>query len=617
MAIQTSTPYTDDADDREGRVAIVSTPETWFKEDTTASPGGADETVPYEDEIAHTADGDFVVLTRDPETNQVVPKSASRDLRKKIEDYEKKNVFQNAEAFVFNSALNTLYFDSDRKTVKISSDRVFSTSYKYWAICGVSAKDGEPVFYTGIESENVDGTSSVKSNLINTSVVNDKGGVPVGVTCTGHLVANLTHGANYRVVFYDADMIQIDQAIYQAYNVRAMTFDVNPESSIVDVQIGATGIANDTLTLEQGQPWSKLALRVYLKYANGETKDITSEWATNGASTGRVNISGLDDIDSTTVTPDDADGQKIKVTYYLASTNVDNAMVDPDTLSISHTYKVRIVANSEESIDQVIPSVWIEGSTSANARVCMKIFGINKDSNGKTYFVDNTYRLRDKTNSDGFIDQNSISVINNDNPDKIYFKFNAEIATEQSFTHVIDIPYGTLAKTKKYAFKTRGIWSNVYSEYTDPIQSDNVNLSGDFKPEHILKAKLLNSTDGTTRLVFEKDSAHTTTENDKYITYLKETYSNSINGKNVQPTHIRIRNGKDPTYWHSLMIELNSNIFTQGIICSQPEVGHLAYLGPKTPLIVEFIAKSTDEATLNVEKNVTKLALYFVDAVTA
>lgn len=614
--IQTGTPYTDDIDDREGRVAVESTPESWFNTDTTASPGGVDETIPYENEFAHSEEGDFVVLTRDPDTNKVVPKSASRDLRKKFEDYEKKNIFQNAEAFVFNSALNVLYYDPDRMTVKISSDRVFSSSFKYWAIAGISAKEGTPVFYTGIESDNIDGTTSIKTNLIDTSIVNDDQGHPVGVTCSGHLISSLVHGANYRLIFYDADMIQIHQEIFQAYNVRAMTFDTNPESTIVDVQLGASGVANDTLTLEQGQPWSKLALRVYIKYANGETKDVTSEWATNGGSTGRVNISGLDSIDSSTVTPNDKDGQKIKVTYYLSSTNVDNAMVDPDTLSISHTYTVRIVANAEESIDQVLPSVWIEGNTSAVARICMKIFGINKDSNGKTYFVDNTYRLRDKVNSSDFIDQGTISVINPTDPDELYFQFNREIATEQSYVHKIDVPYGTLSKTSRYSFKTKGLWSNIYAEYTDPVESENVNSSGDFKPEHILKARLMNTTDGSTRLILDKDSAHSSTSNEAYITYLKTAYSNTIDGKNIQPTHIRIRNGKDPTYFHTMMIELNSNIFTQGIICSQPDTDNMAFLAAKTPLVVEFINKSTDASTLNIDKTITKLALYFVDAVT-
>ena len=113
--LNTSSPYTDDADDRQGRVAVSSTLESWFNVNTDQNPGGRDETVPYPDEIAHTKEGDFVVLTRD-EDNNVVPKSASRDLRNKIENLEKEHIFENAEAFMFNSSVNTLYFDSDMNT---------------------------------------------------------------------------------------------------------------------------------------------------------------------------------------------------------------------------------------------------------------------------------------------------------------------------------------------------------------------------------------------------------------------------------------------------------------------------------------------------------------------
>ena len=74
--LNTNSPYEDDADDRQGRVAVSSTPESWFNINTDQNPGGRDETVPYPDEIAHTDKGDFVVLTRDENNNVVLGATA-------------------------------------------------------------------------------------------------------------------------------------------------------------------------------------------------------------------------------------------------------------------------------------------------------------------------------------------------------------------------------------------------------------------------------------------------------------------------------------------------------------------------------------------------------------
>lgn len=608
--IVTNSPYTDDVDDREGRLAVVSTSEDWYNTNTAANAGGADATVPYEDEIAHTKEGDFVVMTRDPDTNQVIAKSASRELRKKLEQYEKAHIFENAEAFTFNSALNILYYDPSLMTVKMSSDRVFSTAYKYWAITGVSDTTGKTVFYTGISSQNSDGSSSIKSNLIDTTIVRDDNGSTIGVTCSGHLISALTHASNYRVIFYDADMIQIDQMVFQAYNVRGMTFDVQPESAVKDVQIAVAGVSNDTISLQQGESWASLGLRIYLIYANNETKDITSEWSTNGSTTGRVIIDGLNKIDSSKITPNNEEGQKITVTYFLSSSNTTNSQVKADTLSISHTYTVRIVSSSEDSIVQVIPSVWIEGNVNSTARLCMKIFSVNKDSNNRTFFVDNTYRLREKTqNSAGFIGEGGITVINNTDPDKIYYQFNNSIASEQTFTHIVPVPYGSLLTPVNYVFKTRGIWSNYYAEFTDPVASNNINASGAFSTSHILTAVLVNESDGTTRLKLNLPSGNTA---ENYLTKLKNDNKIILNSKEILPTHIRLRNGKDPTYFHSSIIELNTDVFNKGVICFQPSTDNIAYLAKKTPIIVEFINQTTD-ASLNVEKIITKLSLYFVN----
>ena len=99
------------------------------------------------------------------------------------------------------------------------------------------------------------------------------------------------------------------------------------------------------------------------------------------------------------------------------------------------------------------------------------------------------------------------------------------------------------------------------------------------------------------------------------IEYLKNKFKITVNGHDVIPTHIRIRNGKVPTFWHVFTpIEITeSNLLTNGILYNQSNESEMTYIDNKTPLIVEFINKSVDENNI-VSINVTGLALFFVDS---
>lgn len=610
--LNTNSPYTDDADDRQGRVAVASTLESWYNINTDQNPGGRDETVPYPDEIAHSEEGDFVVLTRD-ENNNVVPKSASRDLRNKIKSLEQRHIFENAEAFIYNSAVNTLYFDSDRMTVKISPERVFSSNYRYWAVKGIRETEGSNGYFTGIRES--DGGSDIVSNLINTDVYYDGEGNPVGVTCSGHLISPLVHGHNYVVQFFNEERILVDQMSFQAYSVRNMTFDIAPENAIVDIKIGSAG-NGDVINLQQDANWRDLNIRIYLLYADGTIRDVTSEWITNGGTTGRVIVDGLDEINSQNITPDGESGYTVKVHYFASSVNIDNPMVEPDNLVITHTYHIKIVPNSNENIGQVIPSLWIEGNTANNAHLCMKLFGLNKDENGKQYFVDHTYRLKNdaRDNREGkFIYEGSIELINEDDPDKIYYKLNSTITSSggnENF-HVIPVRYGTLNSVKWFGFKTKAFYADNFVKFASPVETDVPN-NLEYSP--LFKMSIITDVANDTRLVLNKDSEHASLNNSLYIDYLKNKFKISINGNDVVPTHIRVRNGKVPTFWHVFTpVELTEqNLLTNGFLYNQSNVNEMTYVGYKTPLIVEFINRRKDEND-NVVTTVTGLALMFVD----
>ena len=246
----------------------------------------------------------------------------------------------------------------------------------------------------------------------------------------------------------------------------------------------------------------------------------------------------------------------------------------------------------------------------------MKLLGLNKDENGKRYFVDHTYRLKNDAvnNTKGeFIYDGSIELVNEDDPDKIYYKLNSTIASSGGNTnlHVVPVRYGTINQSKVYGFKTLAYYADSYARFSSPVETDTPN---ELSLSPLYKMSIVADTAGDSRLVLNKDSEHTSASNSEYIDYLKNKFKININNSDVVPTHIRIRNGKVPTFWHVFTpIELTeTNLLTNGILYNQSNIDEMTYVDNKTPLIVEFINRRKDENN-SVVTTVTGLALFFVD----
>ncbi|MGL4949585.1 MAG: hypothetical protein ACRC5M_04325 [Anaeroplasmataceae bacterium] len=602
-----SSPYADDADDRQGRVAIISTDEEWFNKNTTENPGGADASVPYAGEFAHSKDGDFVVLTRD-ENNKVVPISASRDLRKRFEKLEDENVFKNAEAFVFNSAVNTVYYDIDRMTVKISAERVFSTNYKYWAIRGVRVEDGKPMYYTGILDS--DGSGNILSNMINTDSVFNDAGELVGVTCSGHLVVPLEHAHNYLVQFFDSEGMVIEQLPFQAYSVRNMTFDTVPENGIVSVKFATTG---STINLFRGSSWNDLGLRVIISFSDGSARDVTSEWTSTNGTIGRVKVEGLEDIDSNILTPDGEAGYPVKLSYYVTTTNIDNPLFDPDTLSISSEYNVRIIPNNDDEVLFMWPTMWIDGpiDASSKSRVCFKIFTLNITSKRDTYLCDQTYKIRSLRHSYEFFGAEDGDVTNETDPERIFYDF--EYSTfAKTLTHNIPV-YSGENKIIKYQFKSKSEYNeNRIVQFSYP----RINSAGndDFYTTYYLEK--FNDSKMNSRLKFVSHlGANTTYLNN--LNDLIETNTLTLGSEVRAPTHIKIRNGRVPTTWHlNTAIPLDTSLYSQGFFYNQYADSY-EFVTTGTPVIVEFIQRVTNEITGMVTSNITSIRTFFVKEISS
>ena len=128
----------------------------------------------------------------------------------------------------------------------------------------------------------------------------------------------------------------------------------------------------------------------------------------------------------------------------------------------------------------------------------------------------------------------------------------------------------------------------------------------------VFKARLVNGRDGNSRMIFEIDGDHTGMSVSEYISYLKDKFKANVNGSFIEPTHIRIRNGKVPSFWHvNIPLELSADLFTYGFLYNQSsDLDTL--VENKTPLIVEFVNRQTDSEQ-NMVNTLTSLNLCFVD----
>ena len=603
-SLTSSSPYSDDLADKEGRVAIQSTPEEFYNTQTNENPGGNDKTVPYENEFAHSQEGDFVVLMRDAQNN-VVPVSASRELRKKIEKWESEHIFENAEAFVFNAQVNVIYFDNDRMTVKISPDRVFPSAYKYWAVVGV---DG--TYFTGITTS--DGTGNISSNLVETETVLDGDGNPVGVACSGHLVNRMTHGHNYVVQFFDSEGIIISQMSFQAMGVRNMGYNIQPKEAITDIcavpaNQGGSSKTDwpETFTINQGGSWRDLALRFYLIYGDEHSKDVTSEWSTDGGTTGRLHVTGLDRIDTSVIT-DSANGvdpQEIEVRYYVTSANVENPLVDPDTFSISHKYKIVIVPNQNEEPIKVLPVLWMErlSEHSSSKVLAMRLVALNAygDTQERLVFTDYTYRLRNV-----FSAMSNFTIQNANDPNRVKYIWNGGSG---NYEFQVRLPYGTMNDTKEYNIKLD--IPNNESEVGYVVSN-----AGETASVKDIRHMTLVTTTGVegSRLFFTLPTGVTASD---FIDSLKDEYGYkpASSSTKILPTHIRIRSAKNSSEWNvgfMREVELNSDtVYTggsSGILFDVFDAD--TAVGASTPLVVEFVYKSQDGST----SFVTGIELFYV-----
>lgn len=592
--LREKSPYSEDGDDKEGRVALIVSNLTEYNTDTTENPGSSDD-VPYPGEFAYDDDGHIHILLRDPESNKVVDLSGSKKLREEFDDLKNKGIFSNAEAFIFNRQINILYFDNDRMTVKSRDTRTFNASYKYYAVRGLKTDDGDPIYYTGIQSS--DGTGEVLSHLVDMIPGTDVDDNPVSIMGTGKLLVPMVHTNNYVVEFYDSDTLLVDSIPFQGVSVRHMTFDMTPDMAVTDLAIGTNTPAGNgdpwSCKLHVGQSWKDLGLRVFLLYAgDSERRDVTHEWGSGPGD--RLHIDGIEDIDTTTPTEEDGEPQKFTITYYLSQANVDNPLVDPDNLSLTREVKVYIEPDVNDEPLNVVLGLW-KSTENLETKVNMKIFTLNAvgENKDKGVLRDITWRMKMSTIA-------NFTFVEGDTEDESRFVGNGSVTGLQSLT--LTVPYATNQR-KEFSGKIFVPTTSTESRLKYSFAADVGNLDNEKFNWRNIKyivgggGKMYLKLDGT-------DSRLTPAK-------LKETYTfSSGEDVSVVPNKFAIKSARNPLFYHTEKIDINNANTEFAFVTGSRNTETII---DKTPVIVEFYKEDTNEHGEVISSFVTGAELFYID----
>jgi hypothetical protein len=514
---------------------------------------GTNAVAPFDGEGAIDEFGDLIIFSKQTD-NSFKQLNPINDIRLELASLKAAGIFDNAKAFVENRKIYRLYFDSLRSTVRIDPELTFNSLYRYYAIRQVElTTSGAYTYITGV----VDSVSGSVSNLVDCNIVDNPSGdgTKVSVPQVGGLISSMTDGSNYVVEFYDTNRTLINNIVFQAIAVRSTDLDLSPDVAVTDMYITTnrpiSGVSNACF-LYQGESVNDLEIRVYLKYADGRSRDITSE-QTEG---GRLVISGLDEISTAVVNAvTDTNIQSFTTTYTLirsnaslpdTTTNTTNgATINPASLTISLTTKVYINADVSAIVDKIL----VAGYVTTNAG--------KKTINLKYY---------------GHYDAGFIYEITN----MITYVGTSPVLTEAGIgviqTLVVQVPYGNASNYKQFSFTilvpTGSDYciinsQNAYFIYADASSNGSGHYSGRFTQF---------KTYSETNQVFQDVTlASLLTAN---------TYT-PVSGSTITPNYIRVRDASNSQYLYTTYIS-DANLIYYTVTPGEE-------LYTDKPLVVEFL----------------------------
>lgn len=533
---------------------------------------GADASTPVEGTLAydeetgdiyqsHYIDGEWVWTSR------------TAQIQKFLDNLSASGLFEASAAFVNNRKILRFYYDPDNGVVRLNPDLRFDSSYRYYAIRGISkSSDGSYDYITGEASTDGSIIASLVSMDLVDSVTAD--GTKESKPNTGKLYGDVVDGNAYMVEYYDINRNLINLESYQAVKVRTADTDLCPDTAVKDLLVHCNQESNGGFYLHQGQSVDELAIQVLLDYGDDLLKDISHE-ETNG---GRLAISGLDEIDTSTLTADSGSTQKIVVSYTMVRSNTSyattssyttdtGAIVAPSSNTIYKEIEVTIVANDNTDLVDVVPVGYIvvdyvnqtdsEGNvtgTSITPRMKFKFFGHYSD--GSVYDITNLTSIANTDFDDSQMDTSQEMTIQ--------IRLGYSSYTYKTYTFTVYPPTTTSVNSgvRRVSFASNNVNQILY----DTGKTAGGIYSGSFTGFYTY--------DGTT--------ASTVTAN-ALITSDDAKYGD------IEPNYIRIRDVKDPTFYYTDIVQPSDSIYYT-TNSEHP-------IEADTPLLIEFYRVTIDSSS--------------------
>ena len=547
---------------KNGRILIIARNK---KQSETSYTGPENKKcVAYEGEIAVDDDGNFGLYRKQGE--KLVWQSRMKELAEIIENLEDLGILKNARAFAANANVNNLYFDNSKKLVNLNPNRLYRKSIRYYAIRSQLKNDNDEYeWITGIMGANEYGEETLLTPLANMSstsrIINGET-VTLSEPVEGTLIRDMVNGETYTVIFYDADRRVIGSDQYDAVSVSSQAGLLAPNTAITDLVVESSRIGpdDDSTYLYVGESAANIALRVFVKYADGRTMEVTSESFGNG----RLVIEGLDSITTEYATDDDHLPFELTIKYYLVD---DNSNIS--NTSLTKLFKVYVKEDVYDSLLNIIPAGVINGEHNLpTTKVQLKLFGLYQSGSVRD--------ITPLTKVDGRLVgyDNAVYNSNSDTWDAINTMINTG-----SHEIICKIPQGIANVIKQFRFT----YETQTSHRRFIINS--------------LNTKFINFNAYTGKMSFEDNvsSVSLQTENE----FVNE------DGSKISPTHFSIKSAMNPEAIFVDKISLDTiRSFTYNTATGRQPYSDM-------PLIIEFckLTEGGDGVTTSVF--ITNAALYY------
>lgn len=533
--------------------------------------------IPHDGEIARDTEGNIGVWVKNKVSKQFEFISVTKDLKDIVSQLSEMGVLKNAQAFATNSVINNMMFDNERGIINLNPDKIYDRSIRYYAVRSSETNlNGEYEWMTGIMGRDDYGVEQLTTQFID--MMEDRREINGEVVIrskprTGNLIRDMVDGESYVVVFADANRKIFAQDVYQAISVTSQAGIIAPNTAIkgLVLETSRIGPEDNSTFLYVGESAANIVLRVFLRYADNSTYEITQEQVSNG----RLVIEGLDNINTEIPTDDTNLPFELVIKYYLLDDNSPKAEADEGSYIsesanyISTTCKVYVKESITDNLVSIQPVGYITGEYSLpETKIQLKLFGLYQSGTRR----DITSLTKTPDRISGFDNATY-------NSHKNAWDGSNSLINTGSHDIIVKIPQGKTSALKSFSFN-----------YETSTSHRRLIINGE-------NSKFIKFNAYTGKMSFEEtvSSSALATMN---------SFSNA-DGSKIAPTHFTIRSAIDPDITYAVKIALE-NIKSFSYDTAN---GLLPFTD--MPLLIEFckIVEATEGVTSSVF--VTNLALYY------